>query len=317
MPDKKNTRPSAGKRMNERLRFMYTDTVELPKQSESDYYFEHTAAGGATVAADTEHGNITRIKKTSRLKNRLYALVIGLVASLALAVGIGAVVYNSIFVIDTLTVTGNAQYTADELFAAAGISMGDKLYSFSSVDAASAITAKYPRIASVTFERTVPSGVSIHVEMSEAVYYTEIYGEWRMLDGNMRVLEITDKESAKAAGLILVKLPDVKKAIAGSTVAFDEIKNERYIRSVSAAVSASALADRIGSVDCRDIYNITCVCDGKYLVTLGGTSDLAEKLRFLEAVLEDDMFKNPNKATIDITGVGEASVIINNQLVLD
>jgi len=261
--------------------------------------------------------NAKNIKASKRRKNKLYALLIGAALSFVIVFALGALVYNSLFLIDELTVSGYTPYTAEELFEAAGISAGDKLYSFSSAEAEAAIIRKYPSISGVTFERNIPSGVTAHVKMSKAVYCVEIYGEYRKLDGNMRVLESIDGDSYKGSGLITIKLPKVDSAIAGAAIRFDETKIDRYVRSVSQAVLASTLKERINSINITDIYNVTLVCDGKYLVTLGNTDVLDEKLRFLAAVLEDDMFKNSNKATIDISDTSEASVIINNQLVLD
>ena len=289
-------------------------TDKLHKQIE----FGDTHGESNTASDDGITENYTQAKGAGKPKNRLYIGTVSAVLCIALACGIAFAVYKGLFRISVFNVSGNGStYSADELMAAMGISYGDGLYSFSKNSAEHAVMRKYPEINSVKFELIPPSTVNVSLSFTKEVFYVNIYGEFWTLDGDFRLINAITAADASARGLIKLIIPEITSAVAGNVIEFSNQKAERYMKKFSSALLGSSLSDRLSAADISDVYNMKLVCDKMYLVTLGDSDTLEEKLLFTEAVLADRMFSSGNKATIDVSNISEASVIINNQLDLD
>lgn len=280
--------------------------------------FGSSATFDAPRESDKVTESLTKIKNTSRMKNRLCIGAVAGALSVALAGGVAVAIYKGVFRISAFGLNGaDVKYTADELMSAAGISVGDGLYSFDKAEAERAIIRKYPDISGVTFELVAPSGVNVDVTVASEAFYADLFGETWTLDPAFRVISKTTDEEASAKGLVKLRLPEVTDAIAGSVIAFEDGKIDRYVKKIGSALLSSSLAGRATAVDMRNIYKVDIVVDGKYLVSLGNTDDLEEKLIFTSAVLDDKMFKSVGKAKIDVSKISEASVVTDNLLDLD
>ena len=68
------------------------------------------------------------------------------------------------FKVDTIEVTGNSRYTAQEIADSGGIHVGDNLFLVNKFSAAEAITRSLPYISSVRISRKLPDTLCIQVE---------------------------------------------------------------------------------------------------------------------------------------------------------
>ena len=280
--------------------------------------FDEASKARMSEMESSDNASVLRTKSAGKAKKKIYIGAISAVLSIALACCVGVSVYKGIFRITTFGITGDVSaYSADELMSAAGISYGDGLYSFDKSSAERAIIKKYPEISSVKFEVQAPSTVNISLSVADEVFYADIYGELWTLDADFRLINVTNEKEAAERKLIKLIIPEVTSAVAGNVIEFSDRKVLRHVKNFSSALLSSGIAERMSAADLSNIYNIKIVCDGLYLVSLGEADDLEEKLIFTEAVLADSMFASGNKATVDVSNVSEASVIINNQLDLN
>lgn len=227
------------------------------------------------------------------------------------------VIYQLLFVIRSLDVTGSGRYTVEEILDASGVDMGDHLYSFSSRVVQETIMLHCPYVAAVDVQRTPPGSIAFVVEEEEPVFYADFYGEMWEISRSLRMLDPISETDAKEQGLIKLKLPRIQEAVSGRKIVFSNTRSDTYIETVLDALQNSDLAGRVTMVDLRSAYDISMSCDGKYKLIFGDASVMETKLRLAVAVLEDTLFESDNKASVDLTDLSATSVIIDNQLDLE
>lgn len=275
---------------------------------------------------DNERMTMDRVERDRRRMEEYYAARSGkfarklrelfiLTAAFAVTLGlICVIVYKFLFVVSEVKVYGESAVSGADIIAASGVENGDNLYSFGASAVSSAVTLRYPIIKSVTVKRTIPNKVAFTVTDDKPVFYSDIYGELRMLSADLRVMGVKD---GSREGLIKLKLPSLEYAVDGRGVRYADGKQNRYVMDIIGMLLASPLAERMTMVDLTHSYDVKMVCDGKYLLNFGESEEMDIKMKLAAAVLNDDLFSGGNKATVDLSDTSQTSVIVDNQLVLD
>lgn len=248
------------------------------------------------------------------LKKRALLLALSIIVIFSALV---AVVYKALFRISDISADGSTRYSSEEIVAASGISDGMNLYSFRKSSVRESLMLACPYISDIEIDREIPNTVVLHASEDAPVYYTEVYGEIKVLSSGLRVLDSASDAESLDGELIRLRLPAITYSVAGRVITFADSKYERTIREVLSAVDDSELNGRIGAINLQSLYDISMTCDGKYRLEIGDTSRLELKLLTASKVLEDEMFDSDSKMKIDLTVEGKTSVIIDNKLELD
>lgn len=259
--------------------------------------------------------DVETAKRNAIMKKKLLEHRRGFFLALFMVVFLTAfalLVYNLFFGIRSIYAEDTINYTSEEVIAASGIDIGDKLYSFRADDIENRITFVCPYIKSVDVSRSVPDRVSLALESDTGVYYVNVYGEKLILSAGLRVLGLYDAD--RDIGLTELYLPEISYSVEGRVITFAEEKNDRFVRSILSAVSESGLAGRIRMADLRDIYNISMYCDDIYLLKFGSEKELSYKLKMAEKTIADPDFNQGTPAEIDLSILGEASVRYDHNL---
>lgn len=248
-----------------------------------------------------------------RAKRRRLVRVVGtMLLLIILTVSVVLIGYKLLFRISRITVEGESPYTDEEIVAATGVELGDGLYSFSSVTAGERLVAALPCIESLEVDRHIPNKITFTVKCEEPVYYTDIYGKIYLMSDSLRILgEVGD---ADLSSLIRLKLTHVKDVQFGQAPVLRDNTAQKYLTEVTEKAKRSPVADRITQIDLSNIYELSLVCDNKYLLEMGEYDEIDTKLKIAEAVLGDDMFNSDNKARLDLSELSETKVIIDNKL---
>ncbi len=283
-------------------------------------YYDHTAEGRRSYAR-REYDRRRKewrqaVKKNKRAQQFKRTAVNALSVLLAMVV-LFTLVYKLFFVASRVTVSGNTVYEQQEIINACGLDTRKNLFSFSSREAADRIFFYCPRIASASFERRIPDKVYITVEEEVPVFFAEIHGEIFTLSSSLRILERTDEQTAKDAGLIKLKLQEVSYAVSGTVIELVSSRAQRYLENTMALVEKSTLKDKLTSIDMTDDFETVMVAMGRYQLDFGSQDDFGVKMKLAEAILEDPIFNPQNKAIIDLSDTSKTSVIIDNQLELE
>ncbi len=297
------------------------DTILVSRATDGEKAGEGKKNGGLFGSSrERNRKDLKEVKEKAIRRRRIIEHRRGLFITLIIAaffIVILSLIYKFFFVVRNIRVEGNGRYTAEEIIEASGVRYGANLYSFRASRAGERVTFGCPYIESVKIHRVVPNGVVMEVTEDVPKYYSVIHGETKILSDGLRVLDTVSDGEELPQGMIKVMLPEVTYSVEGRLLVFKYERNDRVIHDILTAVGESPLSDRVNSVDVRSQFDIRIVCDGKYLLELGSSSDAALKLKTASYVLEDEMFKNDDKAKIDLTHPEKTSVIVDNSLVLD
>lgn len=333
-PYAQHTRPDASRAASytaPRVRTGAAGTADRAGQSAQDTPSRNSQTDGARqrkntspeqTAADRNRERLAREEALQKAKKaRKVRKARDTIISFALIIAVFAVmcvvVYRLLFKVSEINVVGSESYTAEEIIEASGIGVGDHLYSFRASTLEKNVILRCPQVKSVEVNRSAPKKVTLTVSEKPCAFYADFYGEYRAVSADLRVLYSVTRDEARERGLVLLRLPAVTKAVAGSEAKYSSVRRDDYIYTVTEALQNSELWGRVSAVDLTGKYDIEMVCDGKYLLTLGDSSAVESKLRIGAAVLSDEMFDGDDKAKIDLTNLSETGVVVDNRLELD
>ena len=292
------------------------------RNSQTDGARQRKNTSPEQTAADRNRERLAREEALQKAKKaRKVRKARDTIISFALIIAVFAVmcvvVYRLLFKVSEINVVGSESYTAEEIIEASGIGVGDHLYSFRASTLEKNVILRCPQVKSVEVNRSAPKKVTLTVSEKPCAFYADFYGEYRAVSSDLRVLYSVTRDEARERGLVLLRLPAVTKAVAGSEAKYSSVRRDDYIYAVTEALQNSELWGRVSAVDLTGKYDIEIVCDGKYLLTLGDSSAVESKLRIGAAVLSDEMFDGDDKAKIDLTNLSETGVVVDNRLELD
>ena len=225
--------------------------------------------------------------------------------------------YKLVFVVRNISVEGNVTYAEEEIIEASGVKKGLNLYSFRASSTDSNVTFKCPYVEKVEVKRSPPGTVLLSVTEDTPLFCAEIFGKLTVLSDGLRVLDTVPDGETAPDGLIKLELPGVSYSVEGRLIEFAGEKDERSIRVTLDALRDSPLYGRVTKIDLRDLYEITAVCDGKYLLSLGSSTDIDVKFTIAAKVLEDNMFSSGNKARINLSDPTKTSVVFDGTVEVD
>ncbi|SBV95970.1 POTRA domain protein, FtsQ-type [uncultured Eubacteriales bacterium] len=117
-------------------------------------------------------------------------------AAVLAAIVLGSAVF---FRVETVQVTGQSRYTAEQIIEAAEVEQGDNLFALDRVKASKQIISRLPYVDSVSITRRLPDGLNIAVTECTGAAAIEGEGVWWILNAGGKFVERTD--AAGVAGL--------------------------------------------------------------------------------------------------------------------
>lgn len=201
------------------------------------------------------------------------------------------------FTVDTIEVTGNSRYTAQEIAESGGIHVGDNLFLINKFSAAEEITQKLPYISSVRISRKLPDTLCIQVEENGALCAVEAGGSQWLLSSSGKLVEKSDAaDVTKITGLTPVD-PEAGKAM---QVDAEQAGVKDTLLTLLAALNSREALSRCQEIHLEDGSSITLRFDGRFDVILAWDADFGYKLDCLLAVVDTKLEEN-EKGTIDLT----------------
>lgn len=202
------------------------------------------------------------------------------------------------FKVETIEVTGNSRYTAQEIADSGGIHVGDNLFLLNKFSAAEAITRNLPYISSVSISRRLPDTLCIRVEENATLCALETSGGDWLLSGSGKLVEQTaaGEDAVRIVGLTPVA-PQVGMPL--QVPAEQETAREALLQLLQALEQRDALG-RCSRIDLQSADEILLRFDGRFDVRLSPGDDFGYKLDCLLAVVDTKLEQN-EKGTIDLT----------------
>ena len=235
---------------------------------------------------------------------RVFLLTVGFVIAILLLY-FGARVF---FKVGSISVSGNARYTSEQIINSVDVEYGDFMFSFPSSSLISDIKEKLPYVSRVEIERVYPSQLNITVWEYEPEYICIQNNKYIIVSPELKVLEVSDTNKWEGQAVI-VELPEVSRAIEGEKIAFFNIEKTEYISGFINNLSEFKKDVKIDKIFLTDYFNIKMLCEGKCMVSFGKFDSIELKLRTLIKVLESNTIVDSASAAIDISNPKEPRVI--------
>lgn len=242
-----------------------------------------------------------RVKKLKRKKRIRLGIVVA-ASLLLLCLIISPIIIFAVFRVKTFTVEGASPYTSEQIIAASGIEQGKSLIFADLDEAAAAIEKTLPYTDNVKLTKKLPSGIIIRLEETYAGFAVEMSGGmYALTNSEMKVLELSG-EIPEGAAVITGAVPI--KAETGSIVSFsaeEEDKTLALVKQITASVAENGMKD-IDLIDVSERNNIYLIYQGRIVMRLGDSSDLASKLSLGQRVIDKEDAIDPAQfATVNLT----------------
>lgn len=249
-----------------------------------------------------------RRKKRGRQHRRgrfgfLYKLLS--VALILAAIIAGCVVF---FRVDTITVSGNSRYTAEQIIDAAEVEKGDNLFALDKFKISKQILTRLPYVASVAISRSLPDGLDIKVTECAGAAALEGEGSWWILNAGGKFVERTD--AAGAAGVPIVTGITAVAPIVGTRL---EVPEEQELKlaaltTLMAALEARGMAVQVQSYDLTAVNVVLVGYAGRFTLKLpmSGT-DYTTETKAVQVAME--RLAANDSGTIDFTLEGDPHLI--------
>lgn len=227
--------------------------------------------------------------------NLLYTIVARILMVIAVTAGTLA-----LFRVDTVEVSGNERYTAEEIAAASGIEINDNLFLMNKFSVQSALSEVLPYVGDVEIQRTLPGTVHISVEECEPVAAVRISNGYWYIDAAGKLLEMREQ----SGGLIQVSGISLLSPTGGAQLTVDtayRLKQSGLV-GVLTALEGHGLLENVVSIDLSDGSYLLMEYTDKYTVKIPYGSDYDYKVRAMQGIVEALAEQNDEESgLIDLT----------------
>ena len=225
------------------------------------------------------------------------------------AIVLGCVVF---FRVNTVEVTGDFPYPAEEVVAASGVETGDNLFGLNKYLISSRIYTQLPYIDTVNIIRRYPDTLVIHVTAGAPAAWIESGGRYWLVDSRGKLLESGDEDLAAGRARIL-GLEAVNPAV-GSLLTAPAEQQEKLDRLTAflAAIQARQMTGSLtGFIDLTAEHELRFGYGDNLTVLFPMNGDFTESTYYLQQTLWTmDEEGIPRNGTLDLTyGTAEARLL--------
>ena len=217
-----------------------------------------------------------------------------------------AVALALFFKVDTITVTGNSRYTANQIIEASGIETGDNMFFLNKYHASERITAALPYVETVRSSRQLPDTLVVTVTECTAPAAVSQDGKLWLLSGDGKIVDAKTgdgKQYAVVEGLTLLE-PQVG---ADLQVPEEQQPSARLLLTLLGLLRDKNMLGDVQTIDLSDTASVVMRYLDRFDVTFRWDADFDYKLDYLLAVVE--RLEVNEKGAIDMTQEGKASFI--------
>lgn len=238
-------------------------------------------------------------KKRAGRRRRRMIFTLLLLAVVCAAVFVCVTIF---FKINTISVSGDTRYSAQEVIAASGISEGQNIFTVSQKRLLQKITALCPYVEEVEVIRHLPGALELRITESSEVYASiNSLGQVTMVNASATVLEQR------------ASLPEYTCLILGSDLSAyptgEELPEEwnnaiLMLNQLLVAFEEAGMAEEVGYVNISDPLDIRVMVRDRFLLLLGSEYEMGTKLITAKTVMEE--LGETFTGTLNVSVLGKA-----------
>ena len=238
------------------------------------------------------HGRGRRGRRFGVLYKLLTLVVVCAAAVLALTL---------FFKVESVEVTGNSRYSAQEIQDACGVSLGDNLYLLSKPDMVQRLHQQLPYIDEVRITRQLPNTLCVQVTEFSTVYAVEQEGTVWLLTSGGKIVET----AAERGDTPLIDGCELLAPSLGGDVSFAlELQNrQESLFALLTALESAELTGDVRAIHLGDPTVLSMDYTERFTVEMPYGADYPRLLRYLTLVI--DKLETNLTGVIDLTRDGE------------
>ena len=241
------------------------------------------------------HGRGRRGRRFGVLYKLLTLVVVCAAAVLALTL---------FFKVESVEVTGNSRYSAQEIQDACGVQLGDNLYLLSKPDMVQRLHQQLPYIDEVRITRQLPNTLCVQVTEFSTVYAVEQEGTVWLLTSGGKIVET----AAERGDTPLIDGCELLAPSLSGDVSFAlELQNrQESLFALLTALESAELTGAVRAIHLGDPTVLTMDYTERFSVEMPYSADYPRLLRYLTLVIEE--LETNLTGVIDLTRDGEPPV---------
>ena len=238
------------------------------------------------------HGRGRRGRRFGVLYKLLTLVVVCAAAVLALTL---------FFKVESVEVTGNSRYSAQEIQDACGVQLGDNLYLLSKPDMVQRLHQRLPYIDEVRITRSLPNTLRVQVTEFTTVYAVEQEGPVWLLTSGGKIVET----AAERGDVPLIDGCELLAPSLSGDVSFAlELQNrQESLFALLTALESAELTEGVRAIHLGDPTVLTMDYTERFSVEMPYSADYPRLLRYLTLVIEE--LETNLTGVIDLTRDGE------------
>ncbi len=225
---------------------------------------------------------------------------------------VGAIVTSlTVFLkVSEIEVSGTTRYDAKDIIKTSGIEVGDNMILLNKFEVADRILEEYPYIERIKIRRRFPDKFTFEItERVPSAYVMSGETRW-LIDKYAYIVELVENDTE-------IKLPKITGVSVLSPRLGEQLKLENedqlpVLCEVLTSVSVAELTEKINRIEIEKLYDLNLVYDSRFMVNLGDTTSLSQKIEMLRAVLRE--LSDFDKGTINVSAVKEARFKPNSNI---
>lgn len=238
------------------------------------------------------HGRGRRGRRFGVLYKLLTLVVVCAAAVLALTL---------FFKVESVEVTGNSRYSAQEIQDACGVQLGDNLYLLSKPDMVQRLHQRLPYIDEVRITRSLPNTLRVQVTEFTTVYAVEQEGTvWLLTSGG----KIVETAAERGDTPIIDGCELLAPSLSGDVSFALELQNrQESLFALLTALESAELTEGVRAIHLGDPTVLTMDYTERFSVEMPYSADYPRLLRYLTLVIEE--LETNLTGVIDLTRDGE------------
>lgn len=226
-----------------------------------------------------------RLKKMRKIKNFIkWTILIGII------VGILAFLCTSgLFDICKIEIIGNAQVAQEEILELSKIKIGDNIFLCNKIQTQSNLET-HPYIQKTKITRKLPDKIQIEITEKQKAYQIQVEGGYAYIDNQGYVLEISSIKIDKP--ILQGSVTTIENIIPGNRLNQDDLERLNDVLKIIKNSQEIQIQDKITTINMENKNNyILTLQDLKKVIYLGDTSNLANKMLYIKAIIEREVEK--------------------------